>query len=259
MSEIKPSEYSIEINDSGIKRFQNRILIGTASTGLVRIEWVQGRYGQLIPVNWSQVQYNEIIPGYYPLRFLVADAQNLIANIAIERDFEWLLLWEHDVIPEANALLRINDYIRDGEIPIVSGLYYTRSRPSEPLIFRGRGNGSFLNFKENELVWCDGIPTGFILIHCSILREMAKDAETYMQKNKLIKRIFITPREFIKYENGDVSTFEGISDLDFCARVISGKYLAKAGWEKYQKKKYPFLVDTSIFCRHINPDGEMFP
>src|SRR4030042_3958926 len=83
------TDYKIEIEDSGDKHYTNRILIGTATTGLVRIEWVQGRYGQLIPINWSQVQYIDIIPGYYPLQYLVADAQNLIVQVALERGFEW--------------------------------------------------------------------------------------------------------------------------------------------------------------------------
>ena len=251
--------YKVEIEDSGNKNYNNRILIGTATTGLVRIEWVQGRYGQLIPINWSQVQYIETIPGYYPLRYLVADAQNLIVHVALERDFEWLLLWEHDNIPAPDALMRLNDYMREKKVPVVSGLYYTRSRPSYPLIFKGRGNGPFMDFKLGDLVWCDGVPNGFLLVHCSIFREMAKDAEEYLVKNRPIKRIFITPREYIKYENGDVNTIEGTSDLDWSSRIIKGNYLAKAGWQEYQDKEFPFLIDTNIFCKHINPDGEVFP
>ena len=44
------------VNDSGDTSYINRILIGTAATGLVRVEWVAARYSQLIPMNWSQVQ-----------------------------------------------------------------------------------------------------------------------------------------------------------------------------------------------------------
>jgi hypothetical protein len=252
-------EYSVIVDDSENKHYINRILIATATTGLVRIEWVQARYGQMIPVNWSQVQYLEYVPGYYPLRYLVADAQNLIANVAIEKDFEWLLLWEHDNIPTPDALMRLNDYMNSGEYPVISGLYYTRSRPSYPLVFRGRGTGSYTKFKLGDLVWVDGVPTGFLLIHCNLLREMAKDSETYTLKNRQIKRIFETPRIYEKFENGDVNSIEGTSDLYWSTKVITGNYLAKAGWPELSKKKYPFLIDTNIFCKHINPDGEMFP
>ena len=37
------------------------------------------------------------------------------------------------------------------------------------------------------------------------------------------------------------------------------KHLEKAGWPKYQKMKYPFLVDTNIFVQHIDQNGRMFP
>jgi hypothetical protein len=40
---------------------------------------------------------------------------------------------------------------------------------------------------------------------------------------------------------------------------MEGGYFEKAGWREYQDKQWPFLVDTNIFCRHINPDGEQFP
>jgi hypothetical protein len=51
----------------------------------------------------------------------------------------------------------------------------------------------------------------------------------------------------------------GTSDLDWCTRVMEGGYFKKAGWPKFQRRKYPFLVDTNILCRHINPNGEIFP
>ncbi len=53
---------------------------------------------------------------------------------------------------------------------VVSGLYFSKGVPSWPLIFRGRGNGAFLNFRIGDRVWCDGIPTGFLLVHMSVIR-----------------------------------------------------------------------------------------
>lgn len=251
--------YSVIVDDSGEQEWMQKLLIGTAATGLVRLEWVAARYGQISPVNWSQMQYNEIIPGYYPLRYLVADAQNLIVQAAIERGFEWLLLWEHDVIPQPDALIRINDYMGEHKIPVVSGLYHNRNRPSDPLIFRGRGTGAFKDFRKGDLVWCDGVPTGFLLIHMSILKLMYADAELYTVKERKVRRVFITPRKFELFEGGDVSTVTGTSDLDWCTRVMEGDYFAKAGWPEFAEKRYPFLVDTNIFCMHINPNGEQFP
>jgi len=261
-SPIRP--YKMIIEDSG-SQYSNRIMVATATTGLVRFEWAAARYGQMIPTNWSQVSYSIHVPGslwldHYVSGHLVADAQNIIVKKAIEKDFEWLLLWEHDVIAPEDSMIKLNNYIRDEQIPVVSGLYYTRSRPSEPLVYRGRGTGAFNKFKIGEKVWCDGVPTGFLLIHMGILREMWKESSEYMAKNELTRRVFDTPRNlWFDPESGHYNSLSGTSDLDCCSRVMNGGYFKKAGWGKYQRKKYPFLVDTSIFCRHINPDGEVFP
>src|SRR5678816_4067717 len=73
-SPVRP--YRTIIQDSDDPGYVNRVLIGTAVTGLVRIEWVQARYGQLVPCNWSHVAMLSAMNSYMPLRYQVADAQN---------------------------------------------------------------------------------------------------------------------------------------------------------------------------------------
>ncbi len=148
----------------------------------------------------------------------------------------------------------------DGDVPVVSALYYTKSRPAEPLTFRGRGNGVYVDWKEGDKVWCDGVPTGFLLIHTSILKEMWPDCEEYRVRDVVTRRMFNFPRDlFHDPETGHYRTVMGTSDLDWCTRVIEGDYFKKAGWPNFQRRKYPFLVDTDLFCYHIAPNGEMFP
>jgi hypothetical protein len=257
-------EYRTIVNDSGDIGYVNRILVGTAATGSVRVEWMQARMGQSIPVNWSWVQMYDFMNGYIPLRYQVDDAQNLIVSHAIEKDFQWLLLWEHDVVPQPDALIRLNKYMLDASHPIVSGLYFTRSRPSEPLIFRGRGTGAFYEWEMGDHVYCDGVPTGFLLIHVGLLRLMWYDSEPYTVKGREVRKLFYTPRDmWFDPETSMWNVTSGTSDLNWCDKLIKGDYIRKAGWvdydDKLEDKRYPFLVDTNLFCRHCNPDGEMFP
>lgn len=253
-------EYRSVLNDSGTGAYMNRLLVGTATTGSVRIEWVQSRYGQIIPINWSMVQVNQFMNSFMPLRYQVADAQNLIVKEVINGEFEWLLLIEHDTMLPPDGFIRFNDYIQSEKVPVVSGLYYTRSRPSQPLVFRGRGTSYYGNWELGDKVWCDGVPTGCLLIHAGILREMWNESPEYMVGQHLTRRVFETPRN-LWFDPGSerFNTTVGTSDLYWCSRVIKDKYFAKAGWKKYQKKKWPFLVDTRIFCKHIDPDGTQFP
>lgn len=84
--------------DSGDPGYVNRLLIATPTTGNIRYEWAAARFGQMIPTNWSAVFMAQYMESYAPIRFRVADAQNLIIQQVIEKDFEWLLLIEHDVV-----------------------------------------------------------------------------------------------------------------------------------------------------------------
>lgn len=253
-------EYRTIVKDSGDPGYVNRVMVATPVTGLVRIEWVMARYGQIIPVNWSQVQMLEFIDGYYPLRYQVADAQNLIVKEAIEKDFEWLLLVEHDTMLPPDAFIRFNQYMRTAVVPVVSGLYYTRSRPSEPLVFRGRGTGAFYDWQMGDLVWVDGVPTGCLLIHMAIMREMWKDSPEYIVSGTNTRRVFDTPRKmWFDPESQQYNATQGTSDLDWCTNIMKGGYFAKAGWTEYADKEYPFLVDTNIFCKHIGMDGQQYP
>ena len=258
-------DYRVVVKDSGDPGYVNKLLVGTATTGLVRIEWVMGRYGQIVPPNWSMVQMNQYLNAYVPLRYQVDDAQNLIVREAIRGEFEWLLLVEHDVILPPDAFRQLGDYMRKRDTPVVSGLYYSRSRPSEPLMYRGRGTGFYGDWEFGDKVWVDGVPTGCLLIHCGILREMWKDSEIYYiqhpdGRRDEARKVFSTPRRsWYDPETQQFNTNTGTSDLDWCTRVMKGGYLEKAGWEEHQEMEFPFLVDTNIFCKHIDKDGTQYP
>ncbi len=245
---------------SGDPGYVNRILVATPTTGNIRMEWAMSRYGQIIPTNWSQVQMVQYMHSFVPLDYLVADAQNIVIKEAIEKDFEWLLFVEHDVLISPDFMVKINQYIRNETVPVVSGLYFTKSNPSEPLIYRGRGVSFYQDFKLGEKVWVDGVPTGALLIHMALIREMWKDSQPYNAGGTVTRRLFETPRNmYFDPETQQFNSTQGTSDLDWCTRVIEGNYLEKAGWKKIGKKKFPFLMDTTMFCRHIDENGVQYP
>lgn len=240
------------------------LLVGTATTGQVRVEWVQARYGQVVPTNWSWVQFwQSMAPGQFmALGYQVATAQNIICAKAVQGDYEWLLLYEHDMLPEPDALLRLSEYMKRGDVPIVSGLYFTRSIPSEPLIYRGRGTLAYEDFDLGDMVWADGVPTGFLLVHMSIIREMWKDSPEYQVGPYVVREIFQTPaRAWYDPESAEFNVQNGTSDLEWCSRIMKEDYFTRAGWPEYADKEYPFLVDTNLMLGHINNDlsGQIFP
>lgn len=249
----------------------NRILIAVPCTGLVRIEWVMAKYGQIIPTNWSQVEMLQWLSTYVPLEYQLPDAENLIAKAVVEGDYEWFLSIEQDNLIPPDAFVRLNEYMIAGKVPIVSGLYYTKSHPPEPILYRGRGNGSFRDFKLGDRVWCDGIPFGFTLIHGSIIKALWNESEEYMIGDQVTRKVFALPNFNIgnfgfentkKEDNAPAGRFaytRGTTDLAFCKRIIRDGIFKKAGWPAYEGKKYPFLVDTNILVQHIDNSGRQYP
>lgn len=244
--------------------WMNRLVIGHPMTGNVRVEWMMGRMGQTIPCNWGHMDIVQFMSPAIPLKYQVADAENLIAKSVIESNSEWLLFWEHDNIPPPDALVKLNEYMLAGKVPVVGGLYFTKTEPPEPLVYRGIGTSYFDKWRMGDKVWCSGLPFGFTLIHASLIKAMWEESPEYIVtvggQNTVTRRVFESPQKSISDPaRGAYASYGGTSDLAWCQRVVDGNYFEKAGWPKYKNKKYPFLIDTSIYVRHIDPNGIQYP
>lgn len=239
---------------------RKRLLVGVPMTGLIRSEWVIARYGQVIPCNWSQTDAIRWLNNWSPLDFLVADARNIVATQCVEMNFDWLFFIDHDVVLAPDTIIRMNERMIKEEVPIWGGLYFTKSRPAEPLVYRGRGNGYFANWELGDEVWVDGLPMGCTMIHSSILKVLYDTSEYYDLPGIKAKKIFETPAKvWFSPDRRSWTTATGTEDLEFCSRIMREEVFKKAGWPEYEGKEFPFLIDTSIFCRHIDFDGVQYP
>jgi hypothetical protein len=130
------------------------------------------------------------------------------------------------------------------------------------MVYRGRGNHYFRDWKLEDKIWVDGVPTGMLIIHANLLKAVYDDSPDYMisHTGDSARRVFNSPSQsWFNEETGAQETLIGTSDLDFCTRVIKGDYLTKAGFPEIAKKEYPFLIDSAIYARHIEKDGRQFP
>jgi len=243
--------------------WNHKVMIGHPMTGVLRAEWVLARYGQIIPTNWSMMDSYQPLPMQFaPMRYLVPDAQNVIVKHALDRKVEWVFFVEQDNVLPPDCFIRMNDYMRKADIPIVSGLYFTKSVPPEPMIYRGVGNSFFKDWKLGERVWCTGVPTGCLIIHSSILKAVWDESPEYKVGEVVTRRVFETPENvWFDPQTGGFRTEVGTSDLNFCNKLMNKetRFFEKAGWKKHQEMENPFLVDTNIFVKHIDMDGRMFP
>lgn len=254
----------MKVEVTGLKRSEvkarNRIFIAVGLTGLMRDEWAQSRWGQVIPCNWGQVEYSQYVPQFGPQDYLVAEFRNLAVQEFLAKQFEWLFFIDNDVVLPQDFYVRMNERIIKEDIPCWSGLYFTKSVPSEPLVFRDKGGGYYAEWKMGDKVWVDAVPMGCTLIHYSLLKALWNDSEEYAVGKDIVRRVFDSPRKaWADPVTMTWKTRTGTEDLDLCWRMIEEGYFKKAGWPEYQRKKHPFLVDTSLFCGHINQDGTVFP
>ena len=237
-----------------------RLMISVPLTGLIRAEWALARYGQVIPCNWSQVEMISWMDMFSPLGFLVADARNVAANQFIHENFEWLFFIDHDVVMPPNTFVKWNEYMLKGDVPIFGGLYFTKGLPSEPLLYRGVGTSHFRNWKMGDKVWVDGMGLGCNMIHRSIMEIVWKESEEYQIGNLKVRKVFETPNnQTFDAERNAWAARGGTEDLTFYHRLKTENVFKRAGWPEYQKKEYPLLCDTSVFCKHIDWGGIQYP
>lgn len=240
--------------------WNTRVLFFTPSRGLVRAEWMQARYGQIFPTNWSMVDMTQFVSPYMPLEYQIADAQNLMAKVVVEQDFDYVIYVEDDNVIPRDLIIRFNQYIIDGKVPVVSGLYFTKSNPAEPLIYRGMGNSYFKDWKIGDLVWADGIPFGCRLEDAKLIKEAWKNSPEYRVGDQVTRRVFEQPNRItFNQEKGGFEALTGTTDLAWCKRIMNEKLFTKIGFPEFDKMKYPFLVDTNIFVWHIDQHGQKFP
>ena len=259
-------ETNIEKNTGG-RKMNNRILIGTPTRGLMRAEWVGARYGQTIPCNWSYVEYLQWMSQYMPTEYQIADAENLLAKAVVEGNFEWFFSLEEDNILPPDTFIKLNDYMINGYdgmgtiAPVVSGIYFTKSVPTEPILYRGRGNGYYADWKMGDKVWVDGLPFGCTLIHGNIIRELWKVSPEYIVPgtNTVTRRVFDFPSNPHQDPTKAFTRTQGTTDLAFYTRIIKENILEKAGFKQFQDMEFPFLIDTTIFVKHIDQNGVQYP
>lgn len=119
-------------------------------------------------------------------RVIIDRARNAFAKAAVDRNADYLLFIDDDMIFEPDALTRL--LARDKDI--IAGLFFQRTQPVTPLVFRfqkpepGADFGTFHKFTPSEiftaektgaLLECDATGTGFTLIKTDVFTALKAD------------------------------------------------------------------------------------
>ena len=194
-----------------------RTLIATPTHDNVPVEFVRSFLNLQKPEGTTY----SIIPGT-----LIHEARNLIAQKAVENDFDAVFWLDSDMIVPPDALVRLQKDLVDCEADIITALYFRRKPPTNPVIsndfyWRVNDDGqvetgatSYIDYPKNAVFPVNGMGFGCCITSGRVLRDMV---ETY---------------------GSPFTPLMGIGeDYAFCYRAT------KAG--------YDIFCDSRIKCGHI--------
>lgn len=102
-------------------------------------------------------------------------AKERICEMAIQNGCQFVLLIDDDVIPPHDGLMKmLRLWKSDAKYSIISGVYFSKSDPPMPLIFKGNLKGSYWDWTIDDIIEADGAGAGFLFIDTAMLKKMSK-------------------------------------------------------------------------------------
>jgi hypothetical protein len=203
---------------------------------------VGGKRLEPITMEWHRAMKALMMPLGYNVGEIRVDGQeigvarNMAVGEAIRRGFKYLMFIDADTILPPNGLrLLVYQLDNNPDYDIAAGLYTLKGSPPVPLIWDRWGEGVFWDWTlgdvlKQNIVACG---TGCMLIRMSLFARLESTDDNPW---------FLT--DFGTFEQRDDEQFQYLvsDDIHFCKRAVS-----EAGVK--------ILVDTNVYCRHIDGDG----
>lgn len=178
----------------------------TRETGLSLATLTKPMFASYIPISPDSME--------------VGEARNECVERAREAGAEHILFIDYDVMPPPNALVRLLSH----KLPIVGGVYHSKSVPSYPLLWVKGWPGAFEDYEAGDLVSVHGMGMGCTLIRMDVF-------------DKMEKPYFKTIPGYVN-ENPSVVLPHMTEDTYFC--------------DKARKAGFDVVADTGIQAYHVD-------
>lgn len=140
------------------------VVVGIPSFGTVSTYFMQARNGQQFPLVSSSIDH-------IVLNKPIADARNEIVQFALDQDATYLYWLDDDVIAPGDSFLKLWRHQKD----IINGVYWSKSNPPMPLLFRDHLAGPYWNWHIGDLIEIDAAGNGLTLVKTDVYRKIEKE------------------------------------------------------------------------------------
>lgn len=145
------------------KVFGVNVVVGIPSFGMVSTYFLQARQAQQFPLVSSAV--DKVV-----LNKPIAEARNEIVQYALDQGANYIFWLDDDVIPPPDAFLKMYMSGKD----IVNGVYWSKSNPPMPLLFRNHLEGPYLDWHFGDFIEIDAAGNGLTLVKTDVYRKISE-------------------------------------------------------------------------------------
>jgi len=140
------------------------VVVGIPSFGMVSTYFLQARAAHSFPLVSSAI--DKIV-----LNKPIAEARNEIVEFALQQGANYIYWLDDDVIAPPDSFLKLYRHNRD----IINGVYWSKSNPPMPLLFRGHLQGPYWDWHIGDLIEIDAAGNGLTLVKTDVYRKMEKE------------------------------------------------------------------------------------
>lgn len=213
-------------------------IIGIPSFGLVSLNWAMSLTSIAMPINFTN-QFHLVMNK----RIDIARNEICIEALKREDNPRFIFFLDDDVIMPPDTLRKFVHKMENlpEDIGAISGVYYSKSEPGEPLIFQKRGRGSYYDWKVGDFFQAWAAGCGLVIVRTQVLRDI---------RSQIGEPFFAIDYGLTKKDD---NTFEARSiteDLYFYEKLRNTK--APNG------KNYSLWIDTAIQGLHYDKGSKKF-
>lgn len=197
------------------------VVIGIPSFGMVSVYFMQARSSQQFPLVSSTI--DKIV-----LNKPIAEARNEIVQYALDQGASYIYWLDDDVIAPSDAFMKLYRHQKD----IVNGVYWSKSNPPMPLLFRGHLNGPYWNWHVGDLIEIDAAGNGLTLVKTDVYRKISETVGGPWYST-----------EYSSFPGVTQSGFNNTEDLYF--------------YWKAKKAGFKIWADTSVQAMHYDKTNDV--